>query len=61
MRIYIAVYFVLVIGALFALWQADILSRIPFVWMAIGLIVVVGLGIMLFVTSTPPSAPPSNT
>jgi hypothetical protein len=40
------------------LWKADILSRIPLAWIAIGLIVAVGLGIMLAVTSTRPSAPP---
>ena len=58
MRVYIAGYFVVIGGALLALWNADILSRIPLVWMAIGLIVAVGLGIMLAVTSTRPSAPP---
>jgi hypothetical protein len=53
-RLYIVGYFVLVAGALLALWQADILGRIPMAWIAIGLIIVIGLGIMLAVTSTRP-------
>jgi hypothetical protein len=53
-RLYIAGYFVLLAGALLALWQAGILQRLPLAWIAIGLIVAVGLGIMLAVTSTRP-------
>jgi hypothetical protein len=55
-RLYLLGYFVLIAGALFALWQADILGRISLVWIAIGLIVAVGLGILLAVTSTRPPA-----
>ena len=58
MRVYIVGYFVLIGGALLALWKADILSRIPLAWIAIGLIIAVGLGVMLSVTSTRPSARP---
>jgi hypothetical protein len=58
MRVYIVGYFVLIIGALFALWTADILGRLPLAWIAIGLIIAVGLGILLAVTSTRPSARP---
>ena len=54
MRLYIVGYFVLIVGALLALWKADILGRIPLVWIAIGLIIAIGLGIMLVVTSTRP-------
>ena len=53
-RLYIVGYFVLIGGALLALWQADILGRIPMAWIAIGLIIAIGLGIMLAVTSTRP-------
>ena len=53
-RLYIVGYFVLIGGALLALWQADILGRIPMAWIAIGLIIATGLGIMLAVTSTRP-------
>jgi hypothetical protein len=55
MRVYIVGYFVLIGGALLALWNADILGRIPLAWIAIGLIVAVGLGIILAVTSIRPS------
>jgi len=57
-RVYIVGYFVLIIGALLALWKADILSHMPFLWIAIGLIIAIGLGILLAVTSTRPSPRP---
>ena len=57
-RVYIVGYFVLIVGALVALWNADVLSRIPLAWIAIGLIIAVGLGVMLAVTSTARSARP---
>jgi hypothetical protein len=58
MRVYVAGYFVLVAGALLALWNAEILSRIPLAWIAIGLIIAVAPGIVLLVTAAPPSVPP---
>ena len=54
LRLYLGGYFVLVLGALLALWQAGILARIPIVWIAIGLLIAVGLGVVLAVTSTRP-------
>jgi hypothetical protein len=54
MRLYLVGYFVVLAGALLALWQADVLGRIPLAWIVIALIVAVGLGIMLAVTSTRP-------
>jgi hypothetical protein len=53
-RLYLVGYFVLVIGALLAVWQAGILARIPLVWVAIGLLIAIGLGVVLAVTSTRP-------
>ena len=47
MRVYVAGYFVLIAGALLALWNAEILSRIPLAWIAIGLIIAVAPGIVL--------------
>ena len=58
MRVYVAGYFLLIVGALLALWNGDILGRIPLLWIAIGLLIAVGLGILLLVTSTRPSARP---
>ena len=48
-------YFIVIVGACLALWQSGILSRIPPIWIGIGAIVAVGLGIMLAVTSGKPT------
>jgi hypothetical protein len=53
LKIYLIGYFVLLIGAGLALWQAGMLDDIPGVWLAIGLIIAVGFGIMLAVASSP--------
>jgi hypothetical protein len=47
-------YFVLVVGAVLALWQAGVLAHVSGVWVAIGTIIAVGLGIMLAVSSGKP-------
>jgi hypothetical protein len=54
MRLYLIGYFILLAGAVLALWQSGILRQIPGIWLAIGLIVAVGLGILLAVSSTTP-------
>ena len=51
MRLYLIGYFILLAGAALALWQSGILRQIPGIWLAIGLIVAVGLGIVLAVGS----------
>ena len=51
-HLYLLGYFLLVIGAGLALWQAGILARIPTTWLMIAAMVVVGLGILLAATST---------
>jgi hypothetical protein len=53
LKLYLVGYFVLLIGAGLALWQSGILEQIPGIWLAIGIIVAVGLGIMLAVASSP--------
>jgi hypothetical protein len=53
MRLYLIGYFILLFGAVLALWQAGILRQIPGVWLAIGLVIAVGLGILLAVSSGP--------
>ena len=55
MKLYLVGYFILVIGAVAALWQSGVLERIPGVWVAIGAVVAVGLGIMLAVSSGRPA------
>ena len=53
LKLYLVGYFVLLGGALLALWQAGVLDEIPLVWLAIGGVVAIGLGIMLAVVSSP--------
>jgi len=50
-RIYLVVYFALVGAALVALWQGDVLARLPGQWVALALILAVGLGVLLAVVS----------
>ena len=54
-HIYLVGYFILVAGASLALWQAGFFSRIPPIWMLISALVVIGLGILLAVTSVRPT------
>ena len=55
LKIYLIGYFILLLGAGLALWQSGILRQIPGVWLAIGLIIAIGLGIMLAVASGRPA------
>lgn len=54
-HLYLIGYFVLVIGAGLALWQAGVLSRIPAIWLLISSIIVIGLGLLLAVTAVRPT------
>ena len=54
-HLYLLGYFILVLGAALALWQAGVLARVPAVWLAIAAIVVLGLGLLLAVTSIRPT------
>ena len=53
-NIYLIGYFILVLGAVLALWQAGILARISATWVAIGALIAIGLGIMLAVSAGKP-------
>lgn len=53
-NIYLIGYFILVIGAALALWQAGILTRVSGTWIAIGALIAVGFGIMLAVSAGKP-------
>ena len=48
-------YFVLIVGLGLALWQLGMLNGIAPIWIAIGALVVVGVGIMLSVLSGKPA------
>jgi hypothetical protein len=50
-HLYLIGYFILVIGAGLALWQAGVLQRMSPIWLFISFLVVIGLGIVLAVTS----------
>jgi hypothetical protein len=55
LHLYLLAYFTLVIGAVLALWQAGVLSRLPREWITLGAIVAVGLGILAAVTAGRPT------
>ena len=54
-HLYLIGYFVLVIGAVMALWKSGALAHVGAMWIAIGLIIALGLGIMLAVSSGKPT------
>jgi hypothetical protein len=54
-HLYLIGYFVLVFGAGLALWQAGAFHRLPAIWILISALIVVGLGIVLAVTSVRPT------
>jgi hypothetical protein len=53
-HLFLVGYFILVVGLGMALWQTGVLSRVAPIWIAIGALVAIGLGIMLAVTSGKP-------
>jgi hypothetical protein len=55
LTIYLVGYFVLLIGAAWALWESGILGEIPGVWIGIAATIGIGLGIMLAVASSRPA------
>ncbi len=54
-HLYLIGYFVLVLGAAMALWKAGALAHVGAIWILIGVIITVGLGIMLAVSSGKPT------
>ncbi len=54
-HLFLVGYFVLVVGAALALWKAGVLAHVSGVWVAIGMIIAVGLGIMLAVSAGKPA------
>ena len=48
-------YFVLLVGVGLALWQSGILRRMDPIWIGIGAIIAVGLGVMAAVSSGKPT------
>jgi hypothetical protein len=52
---YLIGYFVLIIGAALALWKSGVLAQVSATWVAIGMLIVFGLGIMLAVAMGKPT------
>ncbi len=48
---YLVGYFVLISGIFAALWKMDVLSSIGAAWSVIGVVIAIGIGIMLAVSS----------
>ena len=48
--VYLIGYFLLIIGALLALWYGGALRHISATWILIGLMIAVGLGVMLAIS-----------
>ena len=55
LQLYLVGYFILLVGAAWALWQSGMMEEIPAVWIGIGVIIAVGAGIMMAVSSGKPS------
>jgi hypothetical protein len=53
-HIYLIGYFVLVLGAVAALWYGGVLRQISPIWTIIGLVIAFGFGIMLSVSAGKP-------
>jgi hypothetical protein len=50
MQMYLVGYVILVGGVVAALWKIGVLDRLGFAWAAIGVVIVIGLGVMLSVS-----------
>ena len=55
LKLYLVGYFLLVLGAVWALWQSGVLDQMPGVWLGIGAGIAIGVGIMLAVASSRPA------
>jgi uncharacterized membrane protein len=53
-HLFLAGYFILMLGVGLALWQTGVLGRVAPVWIGVGVLVVIGLGIMMSVFSGKP-------
>ena len=53
-HMYLIGYFILVLGALAALWYGGVLQQISATWIVIGIVIAAGLGIMLAISAGKP-------
>ena len=54
-HLFLVGYFILVVGVGLALWQTGLLARISPIWLGIGGLIALGIGIMMAVSSGKPS------
>ena len=54
-HLFLVGYFVLVLGVGLALWQSGVLGRVAPIWVGIGALVAIGVGIMMSVSSGKPT------
>ena len=54
-NMYLIGYFILIIGICLALWQSGVLDSVAPIWIGIGALVAVGVGIMMAVSSGKPT------
>jgi hypothetical protein len=48
-------YFVLVVGVTLALWKSGVLAHVSPIWFGIGILIALGVGIMMAVSSGKPT------
>lgn len=54
-NMYLIGFVVLVLGVVLALWKTGVLEHISGVWIAIGVVVAIGLGVMMSVSAGKPA------
>ena len=55
-HLFLVGYFVLVLGVSIGLWQSGVLKGIAPIWLGVGALVAIGVGIMMSVASGKPAA-----
>lgn len=53
-HLYLIGYFILIIGALAALWYGGVLRQVSATWVVIGIVIAAGLGVMLAISAGKP-------
>jgi hypothetical protein len=54
-HLFLGGYFVLLLGVGFGLWQTGLLGRVAPIWVAVGALVAIGVGVMMAVSSGKPT------
>ncbi len=52
MRMYLVGYVIVLVGLIAALWKLGLLERVGPTWTAIGILIAIGLGVMVSVSSS---------